>query len=261
MSTEKEKRVDEREVCESVLIDALNNLIEHIAANPQDPRAAGAAFMAKEGEGYRAELRDHIRQSIIQHEKELWDQTRKRPFDRMLVKRFAHLFPAEGELIEGDQHLSRRILPGFFTALEMMTGKELFNQCQHACKGLIKQQKKELGDKFLWRDFYDDDAPNELVNDTFAVIVPHFSDFNKRSKWMLNLINTHLAPAEDYAFEGEAVTGWQMDEDTLKLLLKALFSDFHDRLESTEGREMIVKRYGVTASRALEDVLTKLEEK
>ncbi len=259
MNKKESKKIDEREVCENILTDALNGLIEHIASSSDDPRSAGAAYMAGDGEAYRKELREHIRQSIIQHEKELWDQTRRRPFDRMLVKRFSHLFPSEGELKSGDNHLSRRILPGFFMAMEMMAGKELFEQCQTACKALVNERRKELAEDFLWRDFYHDETANELVNDAFAVVVPHFADFVKRSGWLINLINSHLAPWEDYSFEGDAVKDWQMNEVSLHLLLEALFHTFRERLATSNGREMIVQRYGIKASRALEDVLAKIE--
>lgn len=263
-------RVDEREVCEIVLVDALDGLLERMlacaaenggSASAEQLRAVGAEYSAGDGDACRKELRDHIRQSIVQHEKELWDQTRKRPFDRMLVKRFSHLFPSEGELDGGDKHLSRRILPGFFTAIEMMTGPELFEQCQGVCKALVRECKEELGGDFLWRDFYNEQTPNELVNDAFAVIAPHFANFEKRSHWLLDLINSHLAAAEDYAFEGPSVKDWQMDDAALRLLLNALFSQFRDNFSTPHGREMIVERYGLKASRAMEDVLANLGAK
>jgi hypothetical protein len=259
---------DERQLCEKVLKDALSGLLESMlacasekggSASVDDLRAMGDRFMAGDGDCYRKELRDHIRQSIVQHEKELWDQTRRRPFDRMMVKRFSHLFPSEGELVSGDAHLSRRILPGFFMAIEMMTGPELFEQCQSACKALVRQGKETLKEDFLWRDFYSEQTPNELVNDAFAVIVPHFANFEKRTHWLLDLINSHLATPEDYAFEGSSVKDWQMDDAALKRLLGALFSDFRDRFTTPDGRNAIVERYGLKASRALEDVLARLE--
>jgi hypothetical protein len=271
MTTQESKaspQIDEREACEKVLMDALSGLMDSLVASAaakgdagsaEDLRAAGSKYLAGDGEAYRKELRDHIQQSIVQHEKELWDQTRKRPFDRMLVKRFSHLFPSEGELTSGDDHLSRRILPGFFTAIEMMTGPELFEQCQLACKALVRERKEVHGETFLWRDFYNEETPNELVNDAFAVIVPHFTNFEKRSHWLLDLINSHLAPPEDYAFEGASVKDWQMDDTGLHLLLNALFSDFRDNLSTPNGREAIVERYGLKASRALEDVIANLE--
>ena len=259
MSDTGHKHGDEREVCENILMDALQGLLEHIAGSSDDPRVAGEAYIAKQGEESRLALRDHIQQSIIQHEKELWDQTRKRPFDRMLVKRFSYLFPSEGDLVIGDDHLSRRILPGFFTAMEMMAGRELFEQCQQVCKALVNDRKKEMGTNFLWRDFYEEETPNELVNDAFAVIVPHFANFEKRCHWLMDLINSHLAPPDDYAFEGESVREWHMNEKAMFLMLNALFASFREDLGTTEGREKIVQRYGIKASRAMEDVLSNLD--
>lgn len=259
--------LDEREVCENVFMNALGGLLENLVASAEekggsasvdDLRATGARYMAGDGDVYRKELRAHIRQSIIQHEKELWDQTRRRPFDRMMVKRFSHLFPSEGELVNGGEHISRRILPGFFMAIEMMTGPELFEQCQSACKVLVRERKEKLKESFLWRDFYSEETPNELVNDAFAVIVPHFANFEKRTHWLLDLINSHLATPEDYAFEGPSVRDWQLDDAALKRLLSALFSNFGDNFATPDGRKIIVDRYGLKASRALEDVLAKL---
>ena len=61
----------------------------------------------------------------------------------------------------------------------MMTGPEMFEKRQLACKALVKDRKHKLGNDFLWRDFYEDEGPNELVNDTFAVVVPHFQALKK----------------------------------------------------------------------------------
>lgn len=126
----------------------MDALIEHMVSNANDLQGAGATCMVGEGDKYRKELRDHIRQSIIQHEKELWDQTRRRPFGRMRVKRFSHLFPSEGDLVSGSEYLSRRVLPGFFTAIEMMIGPEMFEKRQLACNALVKDRKNKLGNSF-----------------------------------------------------------------------------------------------------------------
>jgi len=258
---------DERDVCENILSSVMEDIIAHLAAaaNAQggtltaaDIEETGRQFIAGKGAEFRLELRDHIHQSIVQHERELWDQTRKRPFDRMLVKRFSHLFPSENKLEKGTDMLSRRMLPGFFMAIEMMAGPELFEQCQRACKGRVRARKEDKGDDFLWRDFYGDAEANELVNDMFAVIALHFSDFEKRSEWLLNLLNSHLAPAEDYAFEGKAVSDWQMDEASLTRLLQALFSVFHQRFGTEDGRRRIVQRYGDRLCQSIEHILENL---
>jgi len=260
------RREDERDVCESILATAMDSIIEHMstaggehgAITADDLRAAGHAFVEKEGAVFRRDLREHIHNSLIQHERELWDQARRRPYDRLLVRRFSHLFPHEGELDENKKTLSRRILPGFFMAIEMMASADLFEKCQMACKGLLNARKKELGDNFLWRDFYDDAEAVELVNDIFVVIVHHFDDFDKRMHWFHELINSHLAPFEDYAFEGDSVAEWHIDEDGMQELMKALFSDFHNRLSEEDGRHHLDERYGLKTRQSIEKLLDKL---
>lgn len=265
--TRKKRRADERDVCESILTTAMDNIVEHLAnatgdgqtpVTTDDMRAAGREFIESQGAAHRQDLREHIHNSLIQHEQELWDQTRRRPYDRLLVRRFSHLFPHEGELDNNTKTLSRRILPGFFMAIEMMASADLFEKCQMACKGLVKARKQELGSKFLWRDFYDDAAAADLVNDIFVVIVHHFDDFDKRMHWFHELINSHLSLPDDYAFEGDSVAEWQMDEDGMHELMKALFSDFHGRLVEDGGHQHLDDRYGLKTRQSLEKLLAKL---
>lgn len=50
-----------------------------------------------------------------------------------------------------------------------------------------------------------------------------------------------------------------MDEEALLRLLNALFLTFSERLATTEGREKTIERYGLKASRAVEDILVNLK--
>ncbi|MBT7357071.1 MAG: hypothetical protein HN809_11790 [Rhodospirillaceae bacterium] len=261
------RREDERDVCESILASAMDSIVERLASTAEerqgaisadDIRTVGKAYIDSEGVASRESLREHIHLSLIQHEQELWNQTRRRPFDRLLVKRFSHLFPHEGELDTNKSLLSRRALPGFFMAIEMMTSADLFEQCQQACKGLLKTRREELGDKFLWRDFYDDSDAMDLVNDIIVVIVHHFDDFDKRMHWLHDLINSHLSPPDDYAFEGTAIAEWHLLEEDVPELMKALFSDFLKRLGEEGGHHQLDERYGMKARQSIEKLLTNL---
>jgi len=76
--------------------------------------------------------------------------------------------------------------------------------------------------------------------------------------WLDDLINSHLSPAEDYAFEGSAVADWQLQEDDLPELMKALFSDFYKRLSEDGGHHRLDERYGMKTRQSIEKLLTKL---
>lgn len=195
---------------------------------------------------------------LRQHEQDIWDRARRRPFDRVLVKRFSHLLPVEGGLDRGEGVVSRRALPGLFMAVEMMVGPQLFEQCQQACRALVEARRKKHGGSLNWQEIYDDPRAGELLSDAMAVMTPHFHDFEKRFEWLDDVINSHLAPAEDYAFEGEAVVNWTLDRHALAELLKALFKPLSLQLADAAGRNRITQRYGERTTTALEHLTARL---
>ncbi len=43
-------------------------------------------------------FRERFEAILREHERDIWDSTRTRPFKRGLIQRFCHLFPSEGKL-------------------------------------------------------------------------------------------------------------------------------------------------------------------
>ncbi len=222
-------------------------------------QALARRFKENDSKDSLALFHKHFDECMRQHEKDIWDETRKRPFDRLLVKQFSRLFPAEGEMDNESVVISRRILPGFFLAVEMMAGKELFDQCQSACKGIVKSLKKEVGADFHWQIIYEDKNASELINDLLTVISIHFADFEKRAEWLRDLINSHLAPPEDYAFEGEHIKDWSLDRVGTMVFLRELFAPLEEMLADTESRRHIEERYGLMACQTIEELLGNLK--
>ncbi len=222
-------------------------------------KSLAASFKSENAPAYLAKFRDYLDQRLNRHEEEIWDQTRKRPFDRMMVKRFGHLFPGEGGLDNDKEALSRRILPGFFMSIQQMAGPELFEQCQTACKTIIKLEKTASGNRLKWREIYDNAEANELVDDIFAVVASYFEDFEKRCKWMHDIIESHLASAEDYAFEGETIDEWRLTMDHIYRLLQAMYEQIRQKLADEKGRHHIEVRYGRKSYLALEAIIRDID--
>ncbi|MDP6603428.1 MAG: hypothetical protein QGG17_04430 [Rhodospirillales bacterium] len=191
-------------------------------------------------------------------EREIWDQTRKHPFERVLVNRFSYLFPP-AESLANDTAVSRRALPGLFLAFERMAGAEFIQQCEATGRGIFRKVKEERGDTFRWMNFYGDQSANDLVDDLLVVIAWGFRDIEVRLAWLRDLINANLAPPEDYAFEGPAVDNWTLGDRALLELLQALFSDFNDKLKADDSRRHVERRYGTRACEALEALLAQLD--
>ena len=75
---------------------------------------------------------------------------------------------------------------------------------------------------------------------------------------MLDTVNANLAPPEVYAFEGEGIETWRLDQAGLKTVLHALFLDFPEQLRNGELRRHFLQRYGEDACAAAKAVIGNL---
>lgn len=256
-------------MCESLsdtvldlLVDALlmeANLTESGQLDRQDITNIARDFKKKHKNDYQRKLQKIAEKWLTQVEKDHWSQSRKRPFERIVVRRFSHLFPP-AEPLEDKHAVSRRALIGLFLAFEQLAGHEFMEQCQGAGRRIYKNVSDDRGEDFKWDDYYDEPTANDLTDDLMAVIAWSFTDINLRLQWLLNLINTHLTPPEDYAFEGEAVFNWTLKEEGLIEILRSLFADFRTNLANEDSRRQIDLRYGQKAVLAIEEVVRQLDD-
>lgn len=195
---------------------------------------------------------------LKEHEREVWDRARRRPFDRALVKRFSHLFPPEDGLKAGTSYVSRRLLPGFFAAFEMMAGPQVFDRCHEACQRIVERKRKEADGLFEWQDLYDDNDANALVDEALVEAARQFSNFEHRFDWLHTLLKSHMAPAQDYEFEGGAVAEWTVTEETVHSLLRALYGRFARPITRAPERAGLDARFGRDGVRAVEHLLWSL---
>ena len=186
-------------------------------------------------------------------------ESRKRAFERVLVKRFSHLFPPNEPL--GNEHaISRRIFPGLMLAFEQLAGAEFVQQCQVVGRNILKNVREEKGKDFNWGEFYNDPVINDLVDDLMAVVAWSFRDVDRRTQWLTNLINLNLAPPEDYVFEGKGIEKWTLKQAGLINVLRALFSDFRDKLAQDDSAREMENRYGQKACAAIRSLIKRLDQ-
>ncbi len=193
-------------------------------------------------------------------ERAVWDQKREFPFDRQIVGRFAHLFPTpgSGRDLKGGA-LSRRMVPGFLVAMNLMLGSDVIEDYQNRCRKIVEGLKKERGKAFTWEDVDGSREVNEIILDAVIGMASHFEAAEKRSDWFLRLINDHLGPpnVED---EGEEATTWQLTEADFPHFLGALFSIVRQAMSTETGRLRITKRHGGETTAVLFDILKRLDE-
>lgn len=129
-------------------------------------------------------------------ERAAFDHARQYPFDRVLVNNFAHLFDPERVTSDGPNGVMRKVLPGFFLAVDKMLGPELMEQFQTRCRAIVERVSPGQENTLDWEVVYALPETKELSAEALAAMAPYFEDVDKRRDWLLPLVNDNLT-AED----------------------------------------------------------------
>jgi hypothetical protein len=165
-----------------------------------------------------------------------WESARGRPFDRLLMKSFADLFPARQGDDGGKGLLSRRVIPGFSLAVDKMIGPMLYEQCQRKSQALLDRHKNSQG--YDWDRIHRDPETHALINDVLVVAAHYFSNFERRRDWFLAVVNSNLGRPAPNAPDAH----WQLTEHAFAELMRALFADLRNALAADADK--LRKRYG-----------------
>lgn len=214
-------------------------------------RALAERFMADEAARFAPVLQRSWDACTKMREARQWESARHNPFDRILIKPFAHLFPPR----QGDDGvsgvLSRRMLPGFHMAVDKMIGPALFEQCQRKSQAILDRHRADGGTD--WTQVHADRETLALCSDVLVVVAHSFANFDRRRDWFVTLVNSHLGPAETSAIDAH----WQLTEHGFAEMMRALFADLEARL--TGDAAALRKRYGEHTVEALEGFFRRLD--
>lgn len=247
-----------RSIASAIVHRFAEALAEEAAAGTLSPERIRALAAQHETEDphtplYRRSWEDCSRA----REAAMWEQARRFPFDRILMRRFAHLFPAR----TGDDGgastrptLSRRVIPGINLAVHMMIGPFLYEQCQRKSQAIVDRHREDGGGPD-WEAVYADPEAQILANDVLAVVAHYFANFQKRREWFLSLVNSNLGPAAKDAPDAT----WQLDATAFRALMFALFDDMRRQMETARGAARLRKRYGEQTTEALQEFFGRLD--
>lgn len=182
------------------------------------------------------------------------ESSRRMPLERLMIHPLSHLLPAAHQPVVPGKGLSRRILPGFLSALYQMLGPVLLDQYQNRCRELVRIIQTARGNDFEWKDVYDDPTSQVIVNDILVHLSRHFSNFAKRRTWMMGVIVSQMPLGED-----EAERAWVFGDAEFAMLMEALFRSLRTEMTSPEGRQRVGDRYGIVVCEILEDFFHDLD--
>jgi hypothetical protein len=183
-------------------------------------RALAERFVEVEQGRFRPLYQRAWDECTLAREAHLLESSRRMPFDRVLMRRFAHLFPPRTGDDGGEGILSRRIIPGFTLAIHKMIGPTLQQQCHTKCEAVMERHAQVHGG-WDWDAIHADAEIKALVNDVLVVVAHYFSVFDKRRGWFMDMVNGQLTPVR----RGASDEHFRLGESGFSALMRALFAD------------------------------------
>lgn len=236
-----------RQLAETVVSGFTSRLTEEANARGGYLSVQDLQSMNREFEDRTVELKAALDKSfddfVVAREKSAWYKARKSPFDRMMVKTFSAMLENDSRALGPSDTVSRRMLPGFFLALQMILGPDKLEGYQGKCRAVVKLVRKAYGGNFEWEDIYENDDARAIVIDALIDIVHKFDDMEKRADWFIDMVNSHLPPTTGETSRTEAE--WMFGRAGFRRFFGALMSDLNDSLASETGRLLITRRHGV----------------
>lgn len=194
------------------------------------------------------------------HKALMWDERRRHPFERLLVKRFAHLLPARvgDDGVRDGAVLSRRVIPGLIVAVVTMIGFDAYHEAEERTRNHVERLRAAGGLPVDWDQVAHEPDILLLMDRVLAAVAGHFAQFDKRVQWLVSVINSHLGPRPPE--DGSMV--WAMGERKAIALLSALYKDLRRRLRDDRiALEAEVGADGIAALTALHGALNAAEER
>lgn len=173
-------------------------------------------------------------------EKARHEQSRANHFHRLIVHNFEHRFANETELSEQPELLSRRMLPGFFSMLQLMLGEQQLVQFERDAKRIVDRLVDQNDGKIDWPKVYRSPEARKLCFQAEVQIAKHFAETEKRLNWMVAMINANLVP-----YNGNPQTGgWTMTTQAAELMLSDLIRNLRAALANDNARAKMDKKFG-----------------
>lgn len=168
-------------------------------------------------------------------------ERRHSPFDRLIVTPIEELFPGRHGPIPTKPALSRRILPGFFMAVNMMIGADAIEHSRLRAQTIFERVTADTPGNPGWSAFLADSEARRLLDDSLVGMAVHFANPEKRAAWFMHMINNHLSPLQG---EPGFPADWRLGTTAYERMIDALFSDLMAAVGSAKGRENLTRRFG-----------------
>ena len=191
-----------------------------------------------------AVFRQTFEMYVRARERAAFDHARQYPFDRLLVNTFAELFSPQRMDADGLDRVTRKVLPGFFMAIDRMVPPDKIEEFQERCRKILGQLS--AGDERVmdWSALYANADAKELLLDALAAFAPYFEALDKRRNWFLPLVNDNL--------QIDAEDDWRLTDRGFYNMALAMFSPLRNALHDTAARARLAVHHGAETCQKLD---------
>lgn len=228
------------------------------ALTVDDVEALSKEFERKTGALQQA-FQASFEETIRAHKKVTTNDKRRDAFERVMAHAIAPLLVADQNKPKPGKTLSRRVMPGFFIALDKMLGEDAIQTFRNDMRALVDQVRDDNGDAFDWGDIYASVEAQNIALKAQITAAHHFINLKHRRDWLVTLINDNLGPVTPVMHKAHA--NWTFGNRDFRAFTLAFFQIMSDTLATEGGRMRITRMYGVDTIVVLADLLQSLHKK
>lgn len=182
-----------------------------------------------------------------------WHSIKRPAFDRLIVKRFEHLFVHKGPDGAMQGCLSRRVLPGFFLALNMMLGPEILGDFQRRCDAAVERVMHGQV-PVDWNRVDADRDVHAIIIEAQYIMALYFEDTQRRFSWFMHIANSNLADGGR-----DADAGWELGYRATHLLVTSLLDDLRATVHDDDAWTHFAVRHPEAKRAHLAQILDRLD--
>jgi hypothetical protein len=121
-----------------------------------------------------------------------FDDKRSDHLGRLVVRLIADSFVENGGRPPEEGGLSRRLVPGLLTVLQLALGSDVLQEARDKGEIIVTRLREKHGDEFEWEDYFDDTDAQGLLANVLVELAVSFEDYDRRLTWAVEVLNTAL---------------------------------------------------------------------
>ena len=170
-----------------------------------------------------------------------FDDKRSDHLGRLVVRLIADSFVENGGRPPEEGGLSRRIVPGLLSVLQLALGTDVLQDARDKGEIIVQRLRGHHGDEFEWEDFFEDSDAQALLANVLIELAVSFEDYDRRMNWAVGVLNSAL---EHEVKADSSVPHWTFESVHFRTLAGALFRPLLEVTESADGRIAFASAYG-----------------